>query len=48
MNDWSLLEIGGAGGYIKVVFEQKEAKEHVDIEVIYSSSGELKGLVIIE
>ena len=48
MNDWSLLEIGGAGGYIKVVFEQTHAKEHVDIEVIYSRSGKLKGLVIIE
>lgn len=48
MDDWSLLEISGARGYIKVVFEQKNAKEHVDIEVIYSVSGELQGLVIIE
>ena len=48
MNDWSVLEMSGTGDYIKIVFEQTKVKEHVDIEVVYSCSGELKGLIIIE
>lgn len=48
MDDWSLLNMYEAGGSIRVVFEQKQAKEHVDIEIIYSSSGTCVGLVILE
>jgi|TARA_B110000908_G_C10200831_1_gene425229 hypothetical protein len=48
MEDWSLLNVGALAGHIKVVFEQKHAKVHVDIEIYYSCTGELKGLVVIE